>query len=127
MVEQMREIVFRGRAKGGMWVIGNLIWYPDVNRAYITTGDYFKGKAVEVERLTVGQYTGMKDRNGRRIFEGDILKEQDIAVEGEIQIPGSCYTVEMRKGVWAIIGEKEWDFLHTNAERCEVVGNVYEN
>lgn len=133
----MREILFRGkRLDNGEWVDGYLAAYDLICQNYPeytsnATGDYYGQTPyvgfVEVDPSAVGQYTGLKDKHGKRIFEEDIVKTSDITHEGVIQIPGESFEIAMRKGCWVMVAGEDWDFLETNHECIEVIGNIHDN
>ena len=80
----MREILFRGKAnseiRDGEWVYGSLLaesenTFPIIARSYDNDEDWLGIDLWDtVEPQTVGQFTGMCDKNDRKIFEGDIIK-----------------------------------------------------
>lgn len=71
----MREILFRGRAITGEWLYGSLITYGERSFIYPVNGSQedFHFYGYEVIPETVGQFTGITDKTGVNIFEGDII------------------------------------------------------
>lgn len=113
----MREILFRGKTVcDGDWVYGGITWNPSRKKFFIHT-DWEEAKVIPE---TVGQYTGLTDKNGRRVFEGDICW---------------FYGGDYYSGLWeqnAIVAitdmtDDEQTHYLKNAEYCEVIGNIYDN
>lgn len=114
----MREILFRGKRRDtGEWSYGSLQCF----KGYSIFDTIWKN-FITVNSKTVGQYTGLKDKNDTMIFEGDIVK----TVEGPFKV------VCEHGAFWLydelLLSNDHLDFLGAyKTEAIEVIGNIYDN
>lgn len=135
----MREILFRGKRKdNGEWVEGCFVnlWLIHYRKYEPLITDN-KAYSHEVDPATVGQYTGLKDKNGKRIFEGDILRiAKKMDGLGHYFSPPLKYPVnvivkwDLCAWMWETITECKYYITFPDAwchYECEVIGNIHDN
>ena len=130
----MREILFRGkRTDNGEWVEGDVLQtrYHSGHIEYQIMPQTPVSSAYPVLSETVGQYTGLTDRNGKKIFEGDICRFKrfnDIHV-GEIVFNVTTASFVMRyQSIVGAYGEKATQkMLLSVCDDIEVIGNIHDN
>ena len=116
----MRDILFRGkRADNGEWVEGADIMHKTV-RGELCIADVGTDW-VSVIPETVGQYTGLKDKNGKKIFEGDTVWFGDEKERGVVYFDNSCSRFAVRFDTF----DAAFDHLYSN--ELEIIGNVHDN
>ncbi len=119
--------IFRGKEfDTSKWVIGYLDAAAPPDYAYIITGDE---KTCRVDPETVGEYTGFTDKNGKMIFEGDIVNYfgKDF-LNSLVTFDKGSFWFEFLSEYTRKIRNQNRDLIFSNVSVCgEVIGNKYDN
>ena len=124
----MREILFRGkRMDDDEWVEGYYFTNPEWDREMYGSCYWIvshkNGIQYEVSSETLGQYTGLNDKNGKKIFEGDLVRAENICNGytwfGSVVWWNGCFAIQgvIARNVPAIDLFREY----------EVIGNIHDN
>ena len=134
----MKDIKFRGKAinRENTWFVGDLRRDIKANEFWIFPQDEHPG--IDKHRVhpeTIGQYIGLKDKNGKEIYKGDIVEGHHFSFNGNFDHDNEWIAV-VEYSDWAsfgckIIGNDEfidmYDTSHLEEPCLKVIGNIYQN
>lgn len=129
----MRPIKFRGKVReNGKWYYGSLVYSNEINAAI-----YFQVGSGTVKRMdwvfvipeTIGQFTGLMDKNGNEIYEGDIVEWEKDNLKYVVKFWEGMFYASVKEYNEGIFGGFPLHAFTQGYEgyRCEIIGNIHDN
>jgi len=123
----MREIKFRAWDKKGKYMFETMVIFnpdhnPQMGVCQIVSNGVPEVRFVNINDFELMQFTGLKDKNGKEIYEGDIidLNFETVHLRGKV--------IQEESGDWLLYqDEQNFVGVHHNKNRIEIIGNIYEN
>lgn len=122
----MREIKFRAITPHGMCPVTQIKWLKNSNAVFVRLEGYphkDEDSMIIIQKTHVLEFTGLKDKNDKEIYEGDIVKSTDLGDLTTEIFPIIYFSEEvkfcgqMKGGIRSIYGGDAWEY--------EVIGNIY--
>ena len=126
-----REILFRGKDRNGIlnhsWLYGSLDNSNEDFPEIIYKDKWGNTIYADVLIKSVGQFTGLTDKNGKKIFEGDIVKSQQGKIF-TICFKEGAFCWDDNKGYWYALDDSEFGYAYKGiCDELEVIGNIHDN
>ena len=129
----MREILFRGKClDDGEWIFGYYTGPVGIYSSHeICDISDPIGSRIDVDPVTIGQYTGLTDKNGTKIFEGDIVRAVLKASKSSLPFEWPAAPVVYKGSSFGLAYKSNFGFVRLDGfaptVTCEVIGNVHDN